>query len=118
MIAIKPNHLGTVMEVVVIGKITKKNIEKFEREFKEKKEQHERLNLVLFLTELTGYSMQAIMEDLMFGARHLREFHKIAVFSDKKWMELSTRISEYIPGVQVRHFDFGKREKALEWFEQ
>ncbi|WP_227935298.1 STAS/SEC14 domain-containing protein [Alkalihalobacillus deserti] len=117
MIAIKPNNLETVIEVVVNGKITKKEIEDFEKDFKEKKEKHEKTNLLLAVHE-TDYSVKGLIEDLKFSARHWEEFHKIAVFSDKKWIELSAKISEYIPGVQVHHFDFGEREKALDWFER
>ncbi|WP_332698328.1 STAS/SEC14 domain-containing protein [Halalkalibacter lacteus] len=115
MIAIKPNNFETVMEVVVNGKIAKEDIEEFETEFKKKKAQTDKLNLFIAVYEIEGYSLQAIMEDLRFSASHWKEFHRIAVFTDKKWLEVSTKLGDSVPGVEVKHFEFGEREKALEW---
>ncbi|MFC0472595.1 STAS/SEC14 domain-containing protein [Halalkalibacter kiskunsagensis] len=115
MITIKPNNLDTVMEVVVNGKITKEDIEEFETEFKQELTQNHKENLLIAVHEIEGCSMQAIIEDLKFSAKHWKEFQKIAVFTDKKWIEVSSKLSNFVPGVDVKHFEFGERERALAW---
>lgn len=118
MIAIKPIQLENVMEVVVKGKVYKNDIETFEHTLQEKKGQHDRLNLLLSIEEVTDYTLKAFLEDFKMSARHWEDFHKIAVFSDKKWIELSAKMSKYIPGVEVKHFEFSEKEEALVWFER
>ncbi|MDG5786798.1 STAS/SEC14 domain-containing protein [Evansella sp. AB-P1] len=117
MITIKPKNKEAIMEVIVNGKITTEDIEEFEMIFKEKKENYGKINLLMEVHEIQGYSMNAVMEDLKFSANHWKEFNKIAVITDKKWIGLGSKISNILPGVEVKHFDFDEKEKALYWLE-
>ncbi|WP_100405684.1 SpoIIAA family protein [Bacillus solitudinis] len=116
MIAVKPNDLETVLEVVVTGKVTKEDMEDFEARFRREKESKDQVNVLLAVHEIEGYSLKALVADLKFSASHWKEVNKIAVFTDKKWIEFSTMVSNSLPGIEVKPFDFGEREQALKWF--
>lgn len=118
MIAIKPNKLETVIEVVIHGKITNKDMEDFKDQLKDKKGQHTKINLFLFVHEGTDLTLKALIDNLRLSVKHWEEFHKIAIFSDKKWIEISAKISEYVPSALVRHYNLDERDKALEWIER
>ncbi|MFA9560020.1 STAS/SEC14 domain-containing protein [Evansella sp. AB-rgal1] len=117
MITVKPIDLEAIMEVVVNGKITKEDMEEFEQLFKEKKEKYGKVDLLMEVHEIQGYSMQAVMEDLQFSAKHWRDFNKIAILTDKKWIQIASNISNVLPGVEVKHFDLVERDKALYWLD-
>lgn len=114
MILLKPNELDSVIEIEVDGKITEHDIETFESIFKDKKENNERLNLLIQITNMQGYTMKGLVEDLKF-AKHWNDFDKIAVVSDKKAIELGTKVSDYMPKIEVKHFNTDEKDSAKEW---
>lgn len=117
MIAVKPNNLDMIMEVIVDGKVTKEDMQKFEEEFNEKRKKTDKLNLLISVHKIEGYSLSTMLEDLKFSANHWKEFHKIGIIADEKWIELSAKISDFVPGVQVKQFDFDERNKAMNWLD-
>ncbi|WLR51673.1 STAS/SEC14 domain-containing protein [Bacillus tianshenii] len=115
MISIKPNHLEQVIEIEVEGKIMKHDIEEFETYMEQKREDGEKLDLLMEIRELDGYTMKGLMEELKFDTSHWNDFNKIAVISEKQWVEFSTKMSGILPKVEVKHFKPGERDVAIDW---
>ncbi|MRH42139.1 STAS/SEC14 domain-containing protein [Aquibacillus halophilus] len=115
MITLTTNNLESVVEVNVDGKITETDMEEFKEYFKLKKAADGKINLLLVIKEIEGYSMQGLIEDLKFEANHWKDVNKIAVTSDKKWLEIATKIGSYLPKIETKHFDRGQRDQALDW---
>jgi hypothetical protein len=114
MIAIKPNDQSDVIEVQVADKVTAQDLKLFEEYFNHKKEVHDKVNLLMVVNEI-GYTPQGLFEDIKFDTRHWNDFNKIAVVSDKKWLELSTKVANALPSVEVEHFNLDEKDQAKSW---
>lgn len=114
MISIKTNESENIIEVEVNEKITARDIEEFENYFNQKKENHDQINLLMVVNEM-GYSLQGLVKDFKFDTNHWKEFNKVAVLSDKKWIELGAKMVEYLPKVEIEHFNPDEKDKAINW---
>ncbi|WP_407271227.1 STAS/SEC14 domain-containing protein [Radiobacillus sp. PE A8.2] len=115
MISVIPNGIDSILEVTIDGKIDAQDMEEFKAEFHQKRGEHDKLNLLLVVHDLKGQSLQAVAEDLKFEANHWDEFGKIAIISDKKWIEVTSKISGYLAKLEVKHFDVAERAEAEHW---
>jgi hypothetical protein len=61
-------------------------------------------------------SVEAFIQDLKFSLQHLQDFDREAIVSDHLWLKtLATVGNTLFFGVEVRHFTFDERDKAIEW---
>lgn len=107
--------MDNVIEVEIKGKITENDMKNFEDYFNQKKKNNEEINLLMCIDEI-NYSLDGFIEDLKFDTSHWDEFNKIALLSDKKWIEVGSKIIEYLPKIEVEHFNYNERDKAMAWF--
>jgi hypothetical protein len=62
-----------------------------------------------------SYALDAMWDDAAFGMKHWRDFIRIAVVTDNRWMRASvTLVAPLIPA-QVRLFGFSQRDAAKSW---
>ncbi|MDL4843180.1 SpoIIAA family protein [Aquibacillus rhizosphaerae] len=115
MITLRTNNLESVVEVHVEGKITETDMIEFKEYFKLKNAADGKVNLLLMIKDLKGYSVQSLIEDLKFDAKHWNDVNKLAVISDKKWMELVTKVSSFLPNMNAKHFNLTERDDAIDW---
>ena len=54
---------------------------------------------------LEGWELRAAWDDLKPGLKHGREFEKIAVVADSRWVEWSTKVGSWFLKGEVRYFD-------------
>ncbi|WP_226037914.1 STAS/SEC14 domain-containing protein [Aquibacillus saliphilus] len=115
MVTLRTNNMESIVEVNVDGKITERDIEQFKEYFKLKKSADGKLNLLLVINDIQGYSIQGLLDDLKFEANHWKDINKVGILSDKKWLEIATKISSYLPKIDAKHFNHNQREQAMEW---
>lgn len=72
-----------------------------------------RLRFFLDATDMEGWEPRAAWDDVKFGFKHGNKFDKIAIFGNKKWLELSAKIGSWFMSGEVKFFE--NRGKALEW---
>jgi hypothetical protein len=77
---------------------------------------HEKVRLVLVLgEEFEGYSASAAWEDTKLGIGHWDTWERIAVVTDRDWIEHTIRaLSWMLPG-EVRVFPTDRRDEAIAW---
>lgn len=114
MITLQPTEMESTIQVDVHGKVTEDDINKFEEVFLRKKEEKGNVDVLLVIEEWEGMTFKGIMEDLKMS-KHVRDFNKMAVVSDKKWVKFSTEVENLMPGVNVEHFNKDEKSKAMEW---
>jgi hypothetical protein len=116
MIELIPIESQKVVGIRINGKIEKADMEKITRDIDEKLKSQEKLRIYVELESFGGISFEAFIEDIKLGFSHLREFEKKAVVSDKAWVaRLADWGGQLIPSMEVKHFTFEEREKALDW---
>lgn len=114
MIIITPHYDESILEVKIDGKVTKQDIEKFETHYKEAKNDNEKVSLLLEVENI-NYSLDGLTEDMKFDMKHWNDFDKIAVVSDKKSIELGSKLPKVLPSLDVEHFSFSEKNQAMNW---
>ena len=72
--------------------------------------------LVIFMGAFKGYeSAGAIWADMKVDARHANDFSRVAMISDRKWIEWGTKTANLVMGTELKWFDTDDREAAVTW---
>lgn len=74
----------TVLGITVIGKLQHKDYQVINRELA-KAPAGNTLNAWVDLTQMEGFTLHALWDDLTLGIKHWSDFKKIAIIGDKQW---------------------------------
>lgn len=67
-------------------------------------------------TEMEGWELRAAWDDFKLGLKHGSEFERVAIFGNKNWQELATKVGNWFVSGEVRYFD--DRDEALAWLSE
>jgi hypothetical protein len=71
--------------------------------------------LLVLNTSIGNFNIKAIWDDIKIGLKHLDKWHRTAIVSDEKSVNLFTdTLGQLIPG-PTRSFTLAEIEKAKEW---
>ena len=68
------------------------------------------------LTELEGWELKAAWDDFKLGVKHGAQFVKIAIYSNKNWQEMATKIGSWFVSGDAKYFD--NEAAALDWLNE
>jgi SpoIIAA-like len=106
-----------VAAFAVSGTLTGQDYDRIIAEVEAKLARHERIGIVLDLTQFHDLTAEAAWKDFRYDLSKLLElkrFPREAIVSDKRWMQIAAQIADPIlPYVDVRVF--AARSDALEW---
>ncbi|MCO1332808.1 STAS/SEC14 domain-containing protein [Microbulbifer sp. OS29] len=74
---------------------------------------HPKIDVLMDAQELQGWEPRAAWDDFKLGLEHGRQFNKIAVLSDKRWMKVAGKVGSWFIGGDYRTFD--TKSTALAW---
>ncbi len=57
----------------------------------------------------------ALLEHMKFVKDHHRHIAKVAAVTDSTFLSIMPSVATHFVKAEVKHFDFAKREEALEW---
>ena len=72
-----------------------------------------RIKVFFDASELEGWELRAAWDDLKLGVEYGSEFEKVAIYGNKKWLELSSKISAWFIAGEIKFFY--DAEAALNW---
>lgn len=105
--------------VKVIGTVDRDDWQQVTDMINEALQQHDRVSVLADLTHMDTFTGGAVYEDTKFGIKNLGSldhFDKIAVLTDKQWLERGAAMAEkLLPGVDVRVFDTADTQQAQQW---
>ncbi|MFA5924888.1 MAG: STAS/SEC14 domain-containing protein [Methylococcaceae bacterium] len=103
MITIMQETEGRTLVVKATESLTSQDYEKvFISQLNQLIDKFVKISVVFYLTEnFTGWELGAAWDDAVFGIQHRHDFEKVAVVSDKKWIEWATKIGSYFMDGQV-----------------
>jgi len=64
-------------------------------------------------SELEGWEIRAAWDDFKLGLKHNNEFHKIAIYGNKHWQEMSARVGNWFSSGEIKFFH--SEDEALFW---
>lgn len=79
-------------------------------------ERHRKLRIYAEVERLSGMTAEALIKDLAFSLRHLRDFEREAIVSDAAWLKTLAHIGDRIfKSIEVREFSSSEKNDALAW---
>ncbi len=67
-------------------------------------------------TELEGWELRAMWDDLKFGLKHRSDFSKIALIGNKSWQSWATKVGGWFISGETKFFD--NEHDALAWLQE
>ena len=67
-------------------------------------------------TELDGWEMRAAWDDLRLGLKHNNDFHRIAIYGNRRWQEMAARVGAWFMSGEVKFFE--DEDDALTWLNE
>jgi hypothetical protein len=64
-------------------------------------------------TEMEGWELRAAWDDFKLGLKHGSEFVKIAIYGNKNWQEITTKVGSWFISGEVKYFE--NYDNALVW---
>ncbi|RXK01043.1 STAS/SEC14 domain-containing protein [Arcobacter sp. CECT 8986] len=64
-------------------------------------------------SKFEGWELQAAWDDFKLGLEHGNEFEKIAIITNKKWLEISSSIVSWFIQGEIKNFE--NEQEAFNW---
>lgn len=107
-----------VLEVMLAGKLTTEDYERFARRFEETAARNEKMRLFLTIDALEEWTAGAMWEDVKFDVKHFNDIERCAIVGDRKWEEVMTTLYKPFTRAEVRYFDTKDEMLAREWIRE
>ena len=91
--------------VGVFGELTLADYQRFEREVGDQLHSAGRVDLLVDLRDMLGYTLDVVWEDIKFTRSHSHDAGRIALLSDTQWVAWSAWLSQLFVDPEIRVFD-------------
>ena len=109
----RPDH---IIGLEIDGWIDAEDIDRIVKIVEPRIDTGEKLRIYAEVNSWSGMSLGAFIKDLKFSLKHLKDFEKEAIVSDRKWLEALAALGNTLfSGIEVKHFTPDESDKALEW---
>jgi len=114
---IEITHVGErVIEMEIDGKVLHDDYVAMIPVLEEVIREHGKLRCVMVIKNLNGFEPRALVDDLKFDLKHIREIERCAIVCEPGWVAWMTRFWGLVmPFVKVKRFDVGEVEGARAW---
>ncbi|WP_226649126.1 STAS/SEC14 domain-containing protein [Microbulbifer variabilis] len=75
-----------------------------------------KIDCLMDASELEGWEPRAAWDDLKLGLSHGRDFNRVAVISDKRWMKIASKVGSWFIGGEYKVFD--SEDSAMAWLRE
>ncbi len=111
-----PHKPDNIIGINIDGKIEAEDINRVVELIEKQLKQGKKLRMYAEVENWTGMSLEAFIKDVKFSLQHFKDFEKEAIVSDRQWLKnLATVGNSLFSSIEVKHFTFADRDKALEW---
>lgn len=109
-------HKPYAMLVAVAGEFTLKDYREFEENVLYEMRFHGKPALLFDLTEMLGYTLDLVWEEIKFTKAHHNEFGKIAVVTTDQWTTWATWLARLFVDGDVQVFE--SSAEAEQWLQE
>ena len=67
------------------------------------------------MTDFEGMELEAFWQDFKFGLRHVRDFERLAVVGDQRWLEWCTKAFSPMTKTELKYFQPNQLAEAWQW---
>jgi hypothetical protein len=77
---------------------------------------HPKIKALFDATEFDGWELRAAWDDFKIGLKHGSEFVKIAIYGNRDWQEMASKIGSWFIGGEMKYFE--NEKEALSWLNE
>lgn len=77
---------------------------------------HPVVNVLIDASELNGWEVRAAWDDFKLGAKHSKEFKKIAIYGNKDWQERMAKIGNWFITGEIQYYE--NATAAIDWLDE
>jgi hypothetical protein len=107
-----------ILEIDVIGKLTKEDYASFAMEVEQRIRQYGKICLLLKMRDFHGWAAGALWEDVKFDVKHFNDIERIAVVGETPWHEWMTALFRPFTAATVRYFEPDQTDQARIWINE
>ena len=97
------------------GVVDEKSINQLQTHILEKLEKYGKINLYLEDNGIESFTMPAIANEILFKIEHSEKLRKVALVTDRKWIQACGAIENLFLATTIKSFDTNKRLEAMSW---
>jgi hypothetical protein len=106
-------HEGNLTVVGIFGTFEVVDFKRFETEVEQQLRARGKIDLLVDLTEMMGYTLDAAIEDIKFSREHAKDVGRIALLSEDQSVVWTALLSRLFVKAEIRVFD--DEAMAREW---
>lgn len=107
-------ELGYV-ELTLEGKVDRESFEELVSKLGPLMDERGKVGILERIVSFGGIAPSVLWDDIKFGFRHLKHVGPVAVVSDKKWIEVWTKLASPFWRTEVRFFGANELDEARAW---
>ncbi len=115
MLTFLPSKDPSTIAVEMYGKSTEEDARKLDNFVKENLLDGKEFNLLAVVENVDGASLKGLAEGMKFDTKRMNQFNKIALVADQSWSNMIATLSNWVPGIEAKHFDSGQVDEAWNW---
>jgi len=104
-----------LVEIVVDGRVSRAEFDAVAARLEAAIARHGKVRVLEVVKSFGGIEPSAFWVDLKFGLRHLNDFSRCAVVSDKRWIETFAKGVDKLIRCEIRHFPPDQIDAARAW---
>ncbi|MFP3324151.1 STAS/SEC14 domain-containing protein [Planococcus sp. SIMBA_160] len=106
------------LAIEVEGTVTKDDLKKFDNVVFEKFRNDQKFNVYAVIGDIDAPTAGAMFEELAVDAKRWTQYNKLAVISEKDWLDKASGAIDKLPGVQAEYFPMDQMEQAWDWIKE
>ncbi len=115
MLKILPKSTDKILAIKVSGELTHEDYEEILPLLDAKVKGGDHLYLWIDITEFTGMTAHALVDDFLSSMKYWWDFNAVAVIGNKKWEEYFTKFGNYLSPADVKFFKPENGDDAWVW---
>ncbi|NVJ53523.1 MAG: STAS/SEC14 domain-containing protein [Campylobacteraceae bacterium] len=114
-IGLQRTNTKVYLYLKAVGTLTHEDYEKLTPMLENTLKQIEdpKIKALIDCSELNGWEIQAAWDDLKIGLKHGSEFDKVAIITNRTWIEVGAKVSTWFINGQIQTFE--KEDDAINW---
>lgn len=118
MIRYQEDPSSHVVEITVDGAISREEFEVVAGKLEAVMALHGKVRLLEEIRSLGGIDPSTFWDDLKFSLRHLNDFSRCAVVTDKRWIEWFAKAVDPFVACEIHHFPPERIDDARRWLRE
>ncbi|KVX02416.1 STAS/SEC14 domain-containing protein [Shewanella frigidimarina] len=116
MLQFIPVFDGNTIAVRASGQLTLEDYQQFLPQLETQIKRLGKISLLFEFDNFTGWDLDAAIDDIKFGMKHLSDFDRIAMVGDKSWEHWMALIAKpFLISSEVRYFNREDLQQAWDW---